>query len=189
MNFIDSVMAFKPYDEITSNLKQEFIDIYNKYGDEIFDRENKLFHVTSSSIILNKECTKMLMIYHNLYQNYGWQGGHNDSDPDCLRVAIKEAKEETSLLDFQVNDKVYSLDILPVFEHYKKGKYVNSHLHLNLTYVFIADESSPIKIKEDENSDIRWVNISDLDNLVNEPEMLKLYKRVIEKYKEDLCHF
>ena len=69
MNFLDSVMAFEPYDEITSNLKHEFIDIYNNYGDEIFDRENKLFHVTSSSIILNEECTKMLMIYHNLYQN------------------------------------------------------------------------------------------------------------------------
>ncbi len=68
--------------------------------DNALSRENLVAHVTSSVMILNQDKTKVLLGFHNIYQSWGWFGGHNDDDPDCLHVALKEAKEETGLESF-----------------------------------------------------------------------------------------
>ena len=41
----------------------------------------------------------------------------------------------------------------------RRGKYVGSHVHLNVTYLLEADESEEIHIKDDENSGVKWVPI------------------------------
>ena len=38
----------------------------------------------------------------------------------------------------------------------KKGVYVPSHLHLNVTYLLEADRSEAVRVKEDENSAVGW---------------------------------
>ena len=38
----------------------------------------------------------------------------------------------------------------------KRGKYVSSHLHLNVTYLLIADDTNVLTVKPDENSGVRW---------------------------------
>ena len=37
------------------------------------------------------------MIFHKIYNSWSWTGGHADGDSDLLKVAIKEASEETGL--------------------------------------------------------------------------------------------
>ena len=46
---------------------------------------------------MNKDKTKVLMIYHNIYNSWSWTGGHADGDEDLLYVAIKEAKKKQVL--------------------------------------------------------------------------------------------
>ena len=83
----------------SSNIEQEIydkkriLDAYDKYGDELFYRESEMMHFTSSSMIINKNRDKVLMVYHNIYDSYSWTGGHNDGDMDFLNVALKEAKD------------------------------------------------------------------------------------------------
>ncbi len=126
-------------------------------GEELFSRENSSAHFTASAWVVNKGRTKVLMAYHNLYDSWAWLGGHADGERDLLKVAIKEVKEESGLTNVApVTDDIYSVEILAVDGHYKKGKYVPSHLHLNLTYLVEADEGELLKIKEDENSAVAW---------------------------------
>lgn len=184
MKYREIINLYKPKTHNQEVLKKEFIELYDEIGDSIFLREC-LNHITSSTIILNKQMNKMLMIYHNIYKNYGWQGGHNDGDDDPVRVAIKEAFEETGLSNLYVNEKVYSLDILPVSKHYKNGLLVPLHNHYNLTFVFRADDNEEIIYNENESSDIRWVLLSNLADVCKEKNMLDLYKRVINEFKEE----
>ena len=37
------------------------------------------------------------MIHHNIYNSWGWTGGHADGNSDLIKVAIKEAQEETGI--------------------------------------------------------------------------------------------
>jgi len=81
-----------------------------------------------------------------------------------------------------VTGDIYSLEILTVDGHVKKGKYVSSHLHLNVTYLLEANDEDFIKNKEDENSSVTWIPIDNLDNLVEENHMKVIYQKIIDKY-------
>jgi ADP-ribose pyrophosphatase YjhB (NUDIX family) len=97
------------------------------------------------------------MAYHKLYRSWSWLGGHADGDHDLLHVAEKEISEESGLAEFRpVSKDIYSLEILTVDGHVKKGVYVPSHLHLNVTYLIEADPALPVRPKEDENKAVHW---------------------------------
>ena len=121
------------------------------------------------------------MVYHNLYKSWSWTGGHVDGMTDLLAVALKEAQEETGVQGITpLSSKIMALDVLPVWRHYKKGRYVNSHLHLNVAYVLIADEQQSLRIKEDENSGVGWIEIEQLEHYCTEPQLIPIYKKLIQ---------
>ena len=156
------------------------------FGD-ILTRENEFCHLTASAFIVNKEHTKVLCIFHNIYQSWSWVGGHADGDDDMLYVAKKEAIEETSLNSFKVvSEMPISVEILPVKSHVRRGEYVPSHQHYNITYLFEADETADIHILEDENSNIGWLTFDELISMSDEPYMVPIYKKIIERIKS-LC--
>lgn len=51
---------------------------------------------------------------------------------------------------------IFSLEVLAVDGHFKKGEYISSHLHLNVTYLLESDEEETLYKKEDENSSVKW---------------------------------
>jgi len=168
MKIIEDIKKYVPYNAQEEKDKELILNcLLNEKN--IFSRENTLCHMTASSWILNKEHTKVLMIYHNLYDSFTWTGGHADSDTDLLNVAIKEAKEETGIKDVKpISEDIYSLEVLTVDGHIKKGQYVSSHLHLNITYLLEADDTQEIRIKEDENKDVKWLTIEESLTIPNE---------------------
>ncbi|MBQ3048134.1 MAG: NUDIX hydrolase [Clostridia bacterium] len=154
------------------------------FGD-ILTRDNDFCHLTASSFVINQEHTKVLCIYHNIYKSWSWIGGHADGDDDLLYVASKETREETSLQNFKVIGSMpISIEILPVKGHVKKGRYVSAHQHLNVTYLFEANEKDAIKILEEENSNIAWLTFDELLNKSDEPHMKPIYEKIIEKIKQ-----
>ena len=66
--------------------------------------------------------------------------------------------------------------------HEKKGKYVPSHLHLNVTYLLEADSNAPIQIKEDENSQVGWIDFDDIGYKSTEPWFVeRIYSKLCIK--------
>ena len=53
--------------------------------------------------------------------------------------------------------------------HEKRGRYVGSHLHLNVTYLAVASPEEPLRVKPDENSGVRWVDLDDVCTVSTEP--------------------
>ena len=99
-------------------------------------------------------------------------------------VAQKEAKEETSISNVKLlHEDIISLDCMPVLRHYRKGKYVPSHIHLSAAYLFEGDENEEIKIQQDENSGVAWLTFDELLQKATEPHMIPIYKRIIAKIK------
>ena len=103
---------------------------------------------------------------------------------DLIKVAIKEAQEETGIKHVKpIIDDICSIDILPVNAHIKRGKYVASHLHLSVAYLLEADENEKLVVKVDENSDVKWIDIDKIFEVINEEHMKDIYKKLIEKSK------
>lgn len=155
-------------------------------GIPLFTRDNVTAHWTASSWIVNPTMDKVLMVYHNIYDSWSWTGGHADGEEDLLSVAIKEAKEETGLHEVKpLSEDLLSLEILTVDGHVKRGEYVSSHLHLNLTFLLMADDFQTLSIKEDENSGVRWFTLEEALQASSEPWFVKnIYTKLNEKVKE-----
>ena len=179
----EMIENYEPFNVQEENDKLVMLKYLNTF-DDCLSRENVFGHFTSSAFIVNQDFTKVLMAYHNIYKSYSFLGGHVDLDSNFLNVAIRETKEESSLENFQILDKnIFSLEILAVSSHFKNQKFVSSHSHLNVTYLFQANDKDFIKNKEDENSSVSWINISDISKVVNEEDMKVIYQKIIAKIK------
>ena len=114
-------------------------------NENAFSRENTVAHITASAWVVNKDRSKVLMVYHNIYNSWSWMGGHADGETDLLSVAIREVKEEAGISNVRpVSEEIFSLESLTVDGHVKKGNYVSSHLHLNITYLLEADSEEQV---------------------------------------------
>ena len=184
MSWIDDIKNYIPYNNQEEADKEAFLYSINNFNN-LLTRENPIAHVSSSGYIVNKDKTKVLMIYHNIYKSWSWTGGHADGDDDLLYVAIKEAKEETGIKNIKaLDEKIFSLDVLPVPAHEKRGKKIASHLHLSVAYLLEGDEDDELSIKEDENSGVKWIPINEISSYSSENDMIKLYEKFNEKIKK-----
>lgn len=182
MNLKEEIENYKPYNEQEEKDKQMMIQYLNTF-DDVLTRKNEFGHFTASAWVVNKEKTKVLMIYHNIYKSWAWTGGHADGESNLLNTAIRELKEETGVENVKIlKDGIFSLEIVCVNGHIKNNKYVSSHVHLNLTYLLEVDEKEVVRIKEDENSGVKWIKIEDVAKASNEKWIIEnIYKKLNEK--------
>ena len=184
MSYINDIKSYTPYNEQETADKELILNCINKFQN-ILTRENTLAHITSSGYIVNKTRDKTLMIFHKIYNSWSWTGGHADGDSDLLKVAIKEAQEETGLKNINpISKDILSLDVLTVDGHIKKGNYVSSHLHLSVAYLLEADENEELIVNEDETKGVKWIPIKDVDKYSTEPFMIEVYKKFNEKIEK-----
>lgn len=184
MKIYDDIKAYKPFNEQEQRDREIILDFLERNPDA-FLRSNRLAHMTASAWCVNKNRDKVLMVYHNIYDSWSWTGGHADGDENLLHVALKELKEETGVKNPKViTDDIYSLEVLTVDGHEKRGEYVSSHLHLNVTYLIEADENEELTICEDENSGVRWFSPEDALKASTEPWFVeRIYKKLNAKLK------
>ena len=156
---IGQIENYEPYNEQEQRDKELILQSLYREPD-IFTRENTLAHMTASAWVVNKQKDKVLMVYHNIYHSWSWLGGHADGETDLLKVAIREVQEESGVQNvIPLSENIFSLESLTVDGHMKKGTYVSSHLHLNVTYLLEADEQEVLAVKPDENSGVAWFTL------------------------------
>ena len=163
MTLKESLEAYRPYNEQEEKDKALLLEALLTQKN-VFSRENRFCHFTASSWIVNKERTKILLCYHNLYQSWTWLGGHADGNENLLEVCEKEIREEAGIQSARplLGDQIFSLESLSVDGHVKRGEYVSTHLHLNVTYLFEADSDEILTVKPDENAGLKWCDFDDV---------------------------
>lgn len=183
----EQIRRYNPVNEQEKLDKMTLLDLLNR-PEDISIRENLTGHLTASAWVVSPERRLVLMAYHRLYDSWAWLGGHADGDWDLCRVAEKEAREESGIENLVlVSPEPVSLEILTVNGHEKKGKYVPSHLHLNLTYLFVADPMQMLRCKPDENSGVAWLDMDTLAEKSNEPWFVeRIYSKLVKKAKNGI---
>ena len=175
---------YVPFNEAEAHEKRVFLSFLCQNPNALL-RENEIGHVTTSAWVVNRERTKVLMIYHNIYDSWAWMGGHADGEDNLVQVARREVAEESGLEHIRpLWDGIYGINILPVASHMKRGSYVSAHLHFDVEYLFEADEAEPIRVKPDENSGVMWVPMDEIDTQVREMMMKPVYHLLNEKLNQ-----
>lgn len=184
LNLKKQIEKYQPFNEQEEKDKEEILRQICA-SEFILTRNNKNAHFTVSAWIVNKDRQKVLMAYHNIYQSWAWLGGHADGNANLKQVILKEIEEESGLTDVEfLSNDVFSLEILTVDGHEKRGEYVSSHLHLNVTYLLEASTEAPVRIKADENSQIGWIDVNEISKKSTEKWFVdRIYSKLCEKVK------
>jgi len=182
---IKDIEKYVPFNE-QEKKDQSVILNFIKNNNDAFERSNLMAHITASAWVVNPSRSKVLMIYHNIYNSWSWLGGHADGEFDLLSVAIKEVKEESGVNNVRpVSEEIFSMETLTVDGHEKKGQYIPSHLHLNITYLLEVDDESELHIKADENSGVAWFTPEEALVKSTEPWFVeRIYKKLIAKSRQ-----
>ncbi len=183
MNLKKQIQEYIAYNEQEENDKKIMLN-YIESNHDVLTRSNEIAHFTASAWVINPSGNKLLMIYHNIYKSWAWTGGHADGEENLLSVAIREVQEETGITKVvPVTENIFSLEILTVDGHIKKGTYISSHLHLNVTFLLKAPEDEILIAKPDENSGVKWMEIEEAVSASSEPWMQVIYRKLNQKLK------
>lgn len=173
---------YVPYNEQEEKDRLEILRQLEK-GDLLYSRDNNS-HLTVSGWVVNQDHSRILMVYHNIYNSWSWMGGHADGQKDLLQVAIREVQEESGVSDVRpLSEEIFSLEILTVDGHVKRGEYVSSHLHLNVTYLLEVDDHQLLHKKVDENRGVKWF---DRDKAVQASNEVWFREHIYSKLNEKL---
>ena len=183
--YVDEIRAYTPQNEQEAADQRLILEYIRLFPDNILTRDNEIAHLSSSGFVVNADGTRVLMAHHNIYKVWAWTGGHADGEGDLLSVALREAREETGVEHIRpLSPAIASLDILPVWGHVKRGKWVPSHQHLNVSYLLVADERDALQIREGENSRVGWLPAERLVGYTNEWQMDGVYAKLLARARE-----
>ena len=180
----NSIEKYSPFNEQEEKDKALILQFLRENSDA-FQRSNKIAHMTASSWVVNRSRTRVLLAYHKIYDSWTWTGGHADGETDLLSVAMREVREETGVENVRpLSRDIYSLEVLTVDGHEKRGEYVPGHLHLNITYLLEADENDPLSVREEENRAVGWFGLDEALEVSSEPWFNeRIFKKLNAKLK------
>ena len=184
MGIYEDLQAFQPANEQEA-ADRDLILSRLETDPAVFDRSS-VAHMACSIWTVDPTFTKTLLVYHNIYDSWSWIGGHADGERDLEQVALRELEEETGVADARIvpcgPGNIFSLEVLTVDGHEKRGRYVSSHVHLNVTYLAVASPDNPLRVKPDENSGVRWMDLDEALAASTEPWMRdRIYRKLVDK--------
>lgn len=125
-----------------------------------FERTHTAGHITGSAWLLNPTGDKALLTLHAKLGRWLQPGGHADGDADPLRVALREAEEESGICGITpVSADIYDVDIHEIPARGNEP----AHLHYDIRYLLRAPHEHH-KLSA-ESQALAWVSPTSLHTL------------------------
>ena len=112
----DELLCYEPDNDDERHCKRRMLAFLEV--PQCFERSLDKDHFTASSWLIDKSANKVLLMHHRKLDKWLQLGGHADGDSNLLRVAIKEAQEESGIQDIKpVHKHIFDIDIHDVPGH------------------------------------------------------------------------
>lgn len=168
-NILELLAAYTPCDSRDAQQRDKIREFVEAHSD-CFERSLLEGHVTGSCWLMNAELDSVLLTHHRKLDRWMQLGGHADGDSNILRVALKEAGEESGVSGIvALRPDIFDLDIHTI----PARADVPAHLHYDIRFVLLAPKGCELSVSE-ESHQIAWVAIEDLEKLTQEESMLRM---------------
>jgi len=138
-----------------------------------FDRDCLPGHITASTWILSHDRKRFLLTHHRKLKRWLQLGGHADGDPDVRAVALREAREESGMHDFEfLGDVPFDLDIHLI----PARKSEPEHEHHDIRFLLVASGAEELKVS-DESLDLRWFDCASHAQVLDEESTQRLGRK------------
>ncbi len=117
-------------------------------------------HFTGSALVVSADGSRALLHHHRFLDRWLQFGGHCDGDEDVLRVAQREAAEESGIEGLIVTSRrPFDLDIHAIPENPRRSE--PAHEHYDVRFVLIAPEDAVPTLSQ-ESHELRWFSPDEL---------------------------
>lgn len=165
--------AHLPFDETEAQMQGRFRRFVAAQP-RCFERELQEGHVTGSAWVLDSEGTHVLLLHHRKLDRWLQPGGHCDGDADVLRVAMREASEESGLLRLEaVSEAIFDVDVHPIPP---RGE-IPGHFHFDARFLLRAAAGEAIRHNH-ESKDARWMPIHEAAQL-HEASLRRMAEKIL----------
>ncbi len=133
---------------------QRAID-YIENNPDCFERGHTPLHVTGSAWVVNPQRDLVLLVHHGKLHQWFQPGGHADGDPDVLRVAMREAQEESGVDASHIHllaPVVFDVDMHQV----PTTQVAPAHGHIDIRFLLEIDDVHDVP-GSDESHEVKWV--------------------------------
>jgi len=124
---------------------------------DAFEREFAIGHFTGSAWLVSADGSRVLLTHHRKLGLWLQLGGHADGDTDLMRVALREAEEESGLDGLDVDPEIFDLDRHRIPERGDDPE----HWHYDVRYVVHAGTNEAFVVS-DESHALAWREIADV---------------------------
>lgn len=141
--------------------------------EDCFHRTCHPAHFTGSALVVSADGTRALLHHHRKLDCWLQFGGHCDGDEDILRVARREALEESGVEGLIVaSTRPFDLDIHLIPER----KSEPAHWHYDVRYMLIAPERAEF-VTSEESHEVRWFTPAEMTALPLSPGLQRLARK------------
>lgn len=121
----------------------------------LYERSHPPGHFTGSSWLVSADGERVLLTHHRKLGRWLQLGGHADGDADLARVALREAEEESGLVDLVVEPEIFDLDRHAIPARGSEPE----HWHYDVRFIVRATGSEDFAISE-ESLELAWKPIT-----------------------------
>ena len=144
-----------------------------------FERDCMPGHITASAWIVSHDHGRFLLTHHRKLDRWLQLGGHADGDPDVLGVALREAQEESGMLDLEpvlTGSELVPFD-LDVHE-IPAWRDDPTHEHHDVRFLLRAAAGQSL-VMSGESKDLRWFESGapGVEGLLGEESLLRLHRK------------
>ncbi len=155
-NLINKLNHYRTQSAKEAQKQQEMLNFINENAN-CFERTNLAGHITASAWLLNPDGKKVLLTHHKKLNMWLQLGGHADGESDVLKVALKEAQEESGINEITIVDShIFDIDIhlIPAIKNDPP------HYHYDVRFVLQAAHEN--YIVSDESNELAWLSFADI---------------------------
>ncbi len=132
-------------------------------------------HFTGSALVVSADGSRALLHHHKFLDRWLQFGGHCDGDEEVLRVALREAEEESGITGLiTTSRRPFDVDIHAIPENPKRGE--PPHFHYDIRFVLIAPEGAE-PVVSDESHALRWFTLAEVRALSLDGGLLRLIEK------------
>jgi 8-oxo-dGTP pyrophosphatase MutT (NUDIX family) len=133
-------------------------------------------HVTGSAFVFDAGSGRVLLHHHRRLDRWLQLGGHDEGEHDPLRTALREAREESGLLDLTpLQAAILDVDVHGI----PAGRGEPAHLHHDVRYALQTSTPDAIAQMEAESLALQWFDPAEAARRMAEPGADRALRRLV----------
>ena len=170
------LLAYAAQDAEQEGVRHRILDFIDAHPQDAHERTCLEGHLTGSVFLLDHKRERVLLTLHRKLGKWLQLGGHCDGDANLVNVALREAQEESGILEITIDHDPIDLDVHTIPEN--RG--VPEHLHLDVRFVAYAPKGAR-KVISRESLKLSWMPLGEVAGLTDEISVLRPILRLLQR--------